>query len=82
MLGQLIPGGTGCFGLRLDADKCKEAMEIPNLAGVGSKICLIIFVTNANKITYYSFIFKIKFFSKFLEKYKYKHHRILAYFKI
>jgi len=36
MLGQLIPGGTGCFGLRLDADKCKEAMEIPNLAGVGT----------------------------------------------
>ena len=57
MLGQLIPGGTGCFGLRLDADKCKEAMEIPNLAGVGSKIDLIIFVTNTNKITYNNFYF-------------------------
>ena len=61
MLGQLIPGGTGCFGLRLDADKCKEAMEIPNLAGVGSKIYLIIFVTNANKVVYDIFIFTIFF---------------------
>ena len=72
MLGQLIPGGTGCFGLRLDADKCKEAMEIPNLAGVGSKIYIIIFVTNANRITYDIFIFANKvFFLNFGEKFVY-----------
>lgn len=35
MLGQLVPGGTGCFGLRLDAEKCKNAMEIPNIGAVG-----------------------------------------------
>uniref|UniRef100_H2Z9D8 DNA-directed RNA polymerase subunit n=1 Tax=Ciona savignyi TaxID=51511 RepID=H2Z9D8_CIOSA len=36
MLGQLVPGGTGCFGLLLDAEKCTYAMEIPtNIGGVG-----------------------------------------------
>uniref|UniRef100_F6SUC2 DNA-directed RNA polymerase subunit n=1 Tax=Ciona intestinalis TaxID=7719 RepID=F6SUC2_CIOIN len=34
MLGQLVPGGTGCFGLLLDAEKCKYAMEIPTNIGV------------------------------------------------
>ena len=28
MLGQQIPGGTGCFKLMLDMEKCKEAMEV------------------------------------------------------
>uniref|UniRef100_H2Z9E5 DNA-directed RNA polymerase subunit n=1 Tax=Ciona savignyi TaxID=51511 RepID=H2Z9E5_CIOSA len=37
MLGQLVPGGTGCFGLLLDAEKCTYAMEIPtNIGGVGA----------------------------------------------
>ena len=51
MLGQLIPGGTGCFGLRLDADKCKEAMEIPNLNGVGSQFYFIKFYYLAKMYT-------------------------------
>ncbi|XP_078486063.1 DNA-directed RNA polymerase II subunit RPB1-like [Ciona intestinalis] len=34
MLGQLVPGGTGCFGLLLDAEKCEYAMEIPTNIGV------------------------------------------------
>lgn len=39
MLGQLIPGGTGCFQLLLDAEKCKQAMEIPtNIGGVGGNV--------------------------------------------
>jgi DNA-directed RNA polymerase II subunit RPB1 len=29
MMGQLIKGGTGCFDLMLDAEKCKYGMEIP-----------------------------------------------------
>ena len=29
MLGQQIPGGTGCFKLMLDVEKCKDAMEVP-----------------------------------------------------
>ena len=29
MLGQQIPGGTGCFKLVLNVEKCKEAMEVP-----------------------------------------------------
>lgn len=29
ILGQLPPIGTGCFDLMLDAEKCKEGMEIP-----------------------------------------------------
>uniref|UniRef100_UPI00358E2B84 DNA-directed RNA polymerase II subunit RPB1 isoform X2 n=1 Tax=Myxine glutinosa TaxID=7769 RepID=UPI00358E2B84 len=36
MLGQLPPAGTGCFDLLLDADKCKQGMEIPtNLGALG-----------------------------------------------
>ena len=36
MLGQMMPGGSGCFGLLLDSEKCKYAMEIPtNIGGVG-----------------------------------------------
>ena len=27
ILGQLIRGGTGCFDLMLDAEKCKSGME-------------------------------------------------------
>ena len=39
MLGQMMPGGTGCFGMLLDAEKCKFAMEIPtNIGGVGGKL--------------------------------------------
>ena len=34
ILGQLPPIGTGCFNLLLDAEKCKEGMEIPlNIGG-------------------------------------------------
>lgn len=34
MLGQLAKMGTGCFDLLLDAEKCKQAMEIPtNIMG-------------------------------------------------
>lgn len=35
MLGQLVPAGTGCFDLLLDAEKCKYGMEIPtNIPGI------------------------------------------------
>ena len=34
MLGQLARIGTGSFDLMLDADKCKDGMELPtNIAG-------------------------------------------------
>jgi DNA-directed RNA polymerase II subunit RPB1 len=33
MLGQLARIGTGCFDLLLDAEKCKQAMEIPTNIG-------------------------------------------------
>ncbi|CAG5111359.1 Oidioi.mRNA.OKI2018_I69.chr2.g5675.t1.cds [Oikopleura dioica] len=33
MLGQQIPGGTGCFQLVLDVEKCKDAMEVPGNGG-------------------------------------------------
>lgn len=36
MLGQLAKIGTGCFDLLLDAEKCKEAMEIPQGIGAGA----------------------------------------------
>jgi len=36
ILGQLPPIGTGCFSLLLDAEKCKEGMEIPLNIGGGS----------------------------------------------
>ena len=36
ILGQLPPIGTGSFTLMLDAEKCKEGMEIPlNVMGGG-----------------------------------------------
>ena len=35
ILGQLPPIGTGCFSLMLDAEKCKEGMEIPLNVGSG-----------------------------------------------
>ncbi|XP_057301652.1 DNA-directed RNA polymerase II subunit RPB1-like [Hydractinia symbiolongicarpus] len=36
IVGQLPPIGTGCFSLMLDAEKCKEGMEIPlNIGGAG-----------------------------------------------
>ena len=36
VVGQLPPIGTGCFSLMLDAEKCKEGMEIPlNIGGSG-----------------------------------------------
>ena len=36
ILGQLPPIGTGCFSLMLDAEKCKEGMEIPLNIGGGN----------------------------------------------
>ena len=35
MLGQQIPGGTGCFKLVLNVEKCKEAMEVPGHSQMG-----------------------------------------------
>ena len=35
MLGQLAKIGTGCFDLLLDAEKCKEGMEIATNVGYG-----------------------------------------------
>ena len=36
IVGQLPPIGTGCFSLLLDAEKCKEGMEIPLNIGGGN----------------------------------------------
>jgi len=36
IVGQLPPIGTGCFNLLLDAEKCKEGMEIPLNIGGGA----------------------------------------------
>ena len=45
VLGQLPPIGTGCFSLMLDAEKCKEGMEIPlNIGGGGGGMMPGIFV--------------------------------------
>ena len=47
ILGQLPPIGTGSFKLMLDAEKCKEGMEVPlNMMGGGmmmggAGICLL-----------------------------------------
>ena len=39
ILGQVPPIGTGSFKLMLDAEKCKEGMEVPmNIMGGGMMI--------------------------------------------
>lgn len=34
MLGQLAKSGTGCFDLVLDSEKCKLAMDIPEMSAM------------------------------------------------
>lgn len=36
IMGQMPKMGTGCFDLLLDAEKCKEGMEIPHTSIMGT----------------------------------------------
>ena len=68
IVGQLPPIGTGCFNLLLDAEKCKEGMEIPlNIGGAHgmmpgmSAIKRNMFGSKFQFKWYYSHLLSIKF---------------------